>query len=432
MLPGGSTGTAVVPSYAQERRLRHACAPAGGPPGPRAKTIPVVCRPPAPVDTAALDAAVRAFIGRHPALQYQFSWRGGRVGMRWVGHRAGEFRCEVTQRSGLPDDAGAEESFVRQRIDLPFDVLQWPLLRCGVLQSDQPVVYLSMDHLVADGWSTFLAKVEIEALYAEQVSGRPAQLRPPGDFLRYSMAQRRRYADGPALDSQVAAFQQLLGGRPVHPSFPLDHASWTLSAGRYREVHLLDAPSVDSFTRICRAAKTTLFMGILAGYGIAVHESTGHQEAGTLVALHNREEPGVQEAIGWYANMLPLYFPTGPVERFGDVVTAVRAHFTALLGHHQLPLARLLDRLPDGYYNGAGETTPTCFVSFVDARSSTEAGWQRLEAAPAYRVGYGMWFFLKSDGLSMVTASPRLPGESRVLDGFESTLTRVLRTVANR
>jgi hypothetical protein len=383
----------------------------------------VVCRPPGPVDTGALESAVRAFVRRHPALQYQFTASGGRVGLRWVGHRVDEIRCEVTPRPP------AEEPFLRAEIDRPFDVLAWPLLRCGVLQADRPVFHLAIDHLVADGWSTFLAQAEIEALYAQQLSGRPAQLRPPGDYLRYSLAQRRRYADGPALDAQVAAFQRLLDGRPVEPCFPWPGTTGpgttgTATAGRYRRIRLLDPPSAQVFARICLAAKTTLFMGIVAAYGIAVHETTGHRETGVLVAMHNREGR-VQDAIGWYANMLPVYFPTAGVDRFGQVVHQVRANLTAVLEHHELPLARLLDRLPGGGYpDGAGG----CFITLVDGRSGL--AWERVEYAPAYRSGYGMWAYRNGDGLSMVTASPQVHGD--VLDRLESALARVLRTVVDR
>jgi hypothetical protein len=399
-----------------------------------------VCRLPGPVDVAALETAVRALVGRHRALQCRFTWRGDRVALRWAGERVDEIRCAVIDRGELPPGPDAVESFVRSQIDRPFDVGDWPLLRFGVVRGDRPVFYLVMDHLVADGWSAFLAKAEIEALYAMACGGGPVPLPPAGDFFGYSAAQRQGYADGPELDAQVATFQDLLAGRPVHPPFPLDSAAWDLTTARYRRIALLDAAAAQAFVGGCWAARASPFMGVLAAYGVAIREATGRADAGVLVAMHNRDEELVQN-VGWYANMLPLYFPTAGAEQFGDTLREVRRRLMALLKHHELPLSRVLDRMPAAYDDGAGDQVPTCFISFVDVRVATRAvtvagepavEWERIEMAPAYRVGYGLWVVLDDDGLSAVTASPAVHGGDEALDGFESTLVDVLRRVAQR
>jgi hypothetical protein len=432
-----------MPSYAQERRVRAACAPADRRPGPGAKTIPLVCRLPGPVDVGAVEAAVRAFVQRHPALQYQFGWRGERV----VLHRAVEavdgIRCEAVDRAELPSGPAAADEYVRRRIDEPFDVLSWPLLRAGVVRGDEPIFYLSMDHLTSDGWSAFRAKAEIEALYAAALAGCPADLPPPADFIAYSAAQRRRFADGPLLDDQIAAFQELLAGRPVQPTFAVHPGVWDLGTGRYARIQLLDAGATEAFGRACRGARTTLFMGLLAAYGVAVREATGLPETGIMVATHNRDAPEVRDGIGWYANMLPLYFPIAGTERFGDVVHQVRTRLFGLLDHHELPLARVLDCAGSGFYDGAGERIPTCFMSFVDVRTATRdvavahgnaaagTGWERIEVAPAYRTGYGIWALLRDDGLWAVVASPQVHGGDRPLRDFEDTLVEVLHKLAS-
>ncbi len=434
-----AAGVASVPSYAQERRIRKACERGDGRPAPRAKTIPVVCRVPGPVDVAALEAAVRVFVRRHRLLRHRFTARGDRVAVHEVVDRADEIRCTVTRRADLPAQPGAEERFIRDEIDRPFDVLRWPLLRFGLVDSAQPVFYLCMDHLVTDGWSIFLAKAQIEELYGAVLTGRPARLGPAGDFFRHSGAERRRYADGPVLEEQIEAFQQLLGGRPVHPSCPVDGAAWNPGAGRYRRIHLLDPPAAAEFGRICRTAKSTVFMGLLAAYGVAVREATGREQAGVLVAMHNRDEARVRDSVGWYANMLPLYFPTADVTRFTEALRHVRAGLMALLDHHALPLSRIVDCLPADDYAAAGEQLPTCFMSFMDLRTPVRAApagppdpvpvWERVEYPPSYRLGYGMWLLLKDDGLSAMVASPAEHGDGCALERFESTFAHVLHTV---
>lgn len=441
MAPAAMVATAAVPSYAQERRVRVHYATAAATTGPDAKNIPVVCRLPGPVDLGALDAALRAFVARHRALQYRFT-RRGQIGLQHVPDGAGELRCKVTDLAGLPAQPGAEESFIRSEIDRPFDLLGWPLLRAGVVRSDRPAFYLAMDHAVADGWSVFLAKAELEAMYAAELSGRPVLSRPAGDFFRHSAAERRRYAPGPWLDAQLSDWWELLGGRPVHPSFPVGGPGWDLATGRYRRVDLLDRDGAAQFVRTCRLAKTSVFMGVLAAYGVAIREVTGHDETGVLVGLHNRDDPAVHDSVGWHANMLPLYFPTAGIDEFGDALRNVRGRLMPLLDHHELPLPRILDCSPDAYYDGAGERFPTCFISFMDVRGPSRgdsAGggqgdppWARIETAPSYRVGYGIWVFLTDEGMAAVVASPQPRTGAADLEQFESTFADVLGRVVVR
>jgi hypothetical protein len=421
----------AVPSFAQERRVRAVCAAHEHGRTPSGKTIGLVCALPTQADVPALEEAVRAFIGRHPVLRHRFVHRDGDVSLRRVG--PAPVPCTVAERE-LPADIDGVERFVRPLVDRPFEVLGWPLLRFGVVQGDRPVLYLSMDHLVIDGWSITMAMSELEALYQSILSGRPAQLLPPGDFLAFSAGQRRRFASGPALDREVARFHRLLAGRPAHPPFPVDARPWDVAAGRYVRLDLLEAAAAAAFARRCRTERGTVFMGVLAAFGTAIWMSTGRHEAGMLVALHNRATPEEQNSIGWYANMLPLYFPVASVERFGDTLRAVRTGFMALLEHAELPLARVLDSAPDGHYSGVAEQYPTCFVSFSDDRTTSPGqradGWTRISMAPAYRVGYGLWVSLNDEGLQAVVASPQTPAGESALVAFEATLAGVLRRIA--
>ncbi|GAA3728881.1 condensation domain-containing protein [Plantactinospora mayteni] len=426
-----------VPSYAQERRVRTVCAARQHGHQPSGKTLALACVLPERADIAALEEAVAGFVARHSALRYRFRHRDGMVTVRRVTPRP--IRCAVTEAESPPNSVEAVEQLVRAEVDRPFDVLGWPLLRAGVIQSSRPVFHLSMDHLVADGWSLTVAHRDIEALYRAAVTGSPADLPEPGDFAAFATAQRRRYTEGPALDQQVTAVQRLLGGRPVEPAFPVDARPWDLAAGRYVRIDLLDRAEAEAFTRRCRTVRATAFMGVLAAVGTAMHEATGQQEVGMLVAMHNRDTPPVAGSVGWYANMLPLYFPA--TARFDHTLRSTRAALLAAIEHHELPIARVLDTTPAGHYSGAGDQYPLCFVSFSDDRTmgptGTAAGpqgagdgWQRVHLAPAHRLGYGIWISLTDTGLLAVVASPRSLASRDHLAAFETTLADVLRRVA--
>jgi hypothetical protein len=432
----GLSGIAV-PSFAQERRIR--AVRESGAAAPTAKTVPALCRLPDNTDVGALAQAVRAFVQRHRLLQYRFAERGDRVTLHWAGARAAEIGCPITDLAGRVEGGGAPTSepddavrHARGEVDRAFDVLGWPLLRAGVIHDETPLFYLAADHLVSDGWSALLAMKEIGELYAALLDGREAGLPAPGDFLRSSQVERRRYADGQALDQEVESLGKQLCGRPLHPPFPID-AGWDLSRGRYASLALLDADETGRLEMLCKTWRVTVFMAVLAAFGVAARELSGRSVAGVLVAFHNREEPGARDGMGWYSNMLPLYFPTGSAERFADAAREVRARLVGLMPYHELPLARILDCTPQGYHDGIGTEIPTCFMSFGDVRAKMrEARWELLDFPPSYRAGHGLWVSLRETGLSAEVASPGLRSGADQVRAFESRIAEVLRDVVAR
>lgn len=419
------------PSFAQERRIRSVCAGVG-PASSLAKTVPVLCELPEVADPDLLSHVVRTVVRRHPALRHRFVLDG--AGTRQEGIRLepvtaqiADLECEYTEYTECAEYA---ERHVRARVDTAFDVLGWPLLRFGLVDGPRPLLYLCADHLVIDGGSALHATREVERLYYALLTGRADPLPPACDFLAHSAAQRRRYAPGPTRQAQTRGLLKLLDGRPVQPPFPVE-ASWDLARGRYVSFDLLDADQTAGLTELCRTWRVTPFMAVLAAFGVATRELSGAAEAGILVAIHNREEPPARDGIGWYANMLPLYFPAGRQRDFAAAARQVRGSLMELMPYHELPLALLQDAVPggnDGGDDGNGTVRPTCFMSYVDARDDEMAArWRQIDFAPAHRVGHGIWVVRRRGGLRAHVACPHLDlGEGQVAE-FEARIAAVLR-----
>jgi hypothetical protein len=205
---------------------------------------------------------------------------------------------------------------------------------------------------------------------------------------------------------------------------------WDSAQGRHVELEILDAAGSARLAALTREHRATPFMAALAAFGVAARELGDRHEVGILVATHNREEPGLRDSVGWYANMLPLYFPVRAGAPFTDSLLAVRNNLMPLLGSYELPLARVLEDTPAGIYDSVGERFPSCFMSFVDGRSPRDAPprrWEQLDLSPSHRMSYGIWVVQRESGLRAVVASPRSrSGEARLAE-FESRLVATLR-----
>jgi hypothetical protein len=432
-----SAPSAAVASFAQQRRVHALLNDPGGPLTHAAKNVPMAAWVPRTVDVDALTAAIQALVARHPALQYRFVPRRDEVLLRRAVRDAPEIPLTIHDPiPGAEHDPTIIRDAVREAIDVPFDILGWPLLRAGLIPGARSMVYLSFDHTVADGYSTKVAFQELESLYRALVDGRPTDLPPTGDYVAYSANERRRYAGGVELDRSVDEMRSLLRGRPIEPEFPLPVTDWDATRGRYAYPDLVDAEAAGRLADYCRAHRVSPYMVVLAAFGVAAREIADRAEVGVLASVHNRDAANVgTRGIGWYANMLPLYFSTFPVERFDEGIQMLRNRLMAVLSYAELPLARLADRLADSGQEGAGLRTPTCFISFEQARlddPTDPRAWELLELAPTYRMGYGVWAAQDGNGIRAVMASPASRRGEPELSQWEQRLGEVLTTVAGR
>ena len=175
------------------------------------------------LDEAALDAAVRALVGRHEVLRTVYPETGGVAEQRVLapdGPTAAAMGLDV-------GDAGSDaevEALLAAEAARGFDVRSDIPLRARLIRlpsdggQDQWVLHLVMHHIASDGASL--------APLAQDLSARPtpqhSSTRLPLQYADFSTWQRRQLA-GPALEAKVAHWQQALAGIPAELMLPADH-----------------------------------------------------------------------------------------------------------------------------------------------------------------------------------------------------------------
>ena len=128
----------------------------------------------------ALRRAVNAIVQRHEVLRTHFAWVGGEA-VQVIEEQGIVQGIEVEDLRGLPGETleteiqrRAEEEATRS-----FDLERGPLLRVRVLEVEEQesVLFLTMHHIVSDGWSKAILVRELSELYAAYIEGREAQLK---------------------------------------------------------------------------------------------------------------------------------------------------------------------------------------------------------------------------------------------------------------
>lgn len=362
-------------SFAQER-LWFVDASA---PGNPTYNVPLFFRARGPVDPKALSLALEAVVARHEPLRTVFRLDDGRPVQSVLA--AEPVPIEVLDLAGAPDALARAEREARERGRVPFDLEHGPLLRCTLWQGlpDGDAVLLTVHHIAVDGWSLAPLFDDLSRAYEALVDGDPAELPAlPTRYADFAAAEREAEHDpeaARALNGRVAELLRAAPGlhlagradRPAGPDGTRPGAQFTLTV----------VPEVrDGIAVLARSLRATPYVVITAAVQVLLQRWSGRRDflLGTMTA--NRVHAGLEEAVGFFVNTVPLRCRVDPEGSFKDLCVTVRKEAFCSLSYQRVPFDRLTAAV--GAARGAGRT-PLAEVGFV------------YQNAPAPRAGRTGW-----------------------------------------
>jgi amino acid adenylation domain-containing protein len=287
-----------------------------------------------PLDRAALAAALSGVVRRHEALRTRFA------------EVDGEPRQEVLPPApvALPffDISEAElEELGRQQARQRFDLDRGPLLTAALarLGEEEHVLFVTVHHLVFDGWSEGVFWRELSALYTG------AELPEPGlQYADYAVWQRRRL-DGPRLAEQLDGWRERLDGlpplelptdrpRPPRQRFRGGLRGWTLPA-----------PLAGAARDLARREGATPFMALLAGFGATLGVYSGQDDFAVGSPLAGRNASGLEGLVGYFVNMMTLRLDLSGRTGLRGLLARVREESLAAFSQPDVPFDLLVQEL---------------------------------------------------------------------------------------
>jgi glutamate-1-semialdehyde-2,1-aminomutase len=285
-----------------------------------------------------LEAALADVVRRHDILRTTFIAQGDRI--EQVVAAPDEFVLDLVRydaTESAPDDrAGELERLIAEQRRRPFELTRGPLLRFVLVQHSKRewVMLITMHHIVGDAWSLGLLAREFAQLYAARVELRPSPLDAPRvQYANYAERERDRLRGG-ELDRRLQYWKAQLDGAPTALNLPVDRAraerptysSDTLSTSISQE-------TVTALRGLGGASGATLYMTLLAAFGLLLRRLTAQTDilVGSFVA--NRPNAELREVIGLFVNtiVLRLRLDDDPtlatfLERVRDVTLQAYAH----------------------------------------------------------------------------------------------------------
>jgi aspartate racemase len=309
--------------------------------------IPVAWRLKGVLHQALLQQSLDALVVRHEILRTTFPTVNGRP-VQVIG-TAIDTRIPVEDFRFIPAPKREEavEQYLRKKQQEPFDLASGPLFRAKLLRlaEDEHVFFLTMHHIVSDGWSIGIFTRELAALYQAFCNGDSSPLPDlPIQYTDFAHWQRR-WLKGEVLDNQLSYWRQQLKGITVL-QIPTDRPRPAVQTfqGATRKVKL-PLRLCKSLRSLSRQERATLFMTLLAAFQTLLYRYTGQDDivVGSPIANRNRAE--IEGLIGFFVNSLAMRSDLSGNPSFRELLGRVREVALGAYAHQDLPFEKLVEDL---------------------------------------------------------------------------------------
>lgn len=303
-----------------------------------------VCFSSADVDTAALQAAFRDTLSRHPLLSAAV--RETDDGPRLSHGDADGFSVEHVDISDVP--SGRVLNLLKERARRPFDLAGGPLTRLAVLRrsASEAYVLLVVHHLVIDGVSGRLVIDTLFGSYRARVEGRDVPIEVGsasfGEFVvweRGALAGERAESDREFWVRELAG-ADVLTGLPSQAALPPD-------APHVGEVHTSRLPKEQAAAIAAFTASHEISPGIffLAAFLTLLHRYTGSEDLVIGMPVAGRPTEHFDPVVGCFVNTLPVRSRPSTTEEFTSFARRVRSTVLEVLEHGAYPFHRIVGDL---------------------------------------------------------------------------------------
>jgi aspartate racemase len=299
------------------------------------------------VDETVLRRVLAEIVRRHEILRTVFSALDGQPVQRVLATM--DVPLSGIDLRDLPPEAREEaaQRLAGEDASRLFDLTRGPLLRSTLVRLDDEgcVLFLTMHHIVTDGWSMDLLMQEIAVLYEAFAKGEASPLPElPIQYADFAVWQRQTVTET-VLAGQLEYWQRQLAGY-TNLELPTDHPRPPVSSYRGGFQTATTPPGVaDGLRRICRQEGATLFMGLLAAFQVLLMRYSGQHDIVVGTPIANRSRRDVAPLVGFFVNTLVMRVRLAADRSFCELLREVRETALVAYANQDLPFEKLVEAL---------------------------------------------------------------------------------------
>jgi len=305
--------------------------------------IPLRCA----VDENVWARVLSEIIRRHEILRTTFHSQGGQPVQRVLPLLEVPLRSVDLRQLPIEQREDAAQNFCDEDARRPFDLTQGPLLRVTLarLDDEASICYITMHHIVTDGWSMDVLTHEIAVLYDAFACDQPTPLPElPIQYADFAVWQRQAHAQA-ELERQLAYWRtQLQGYRDLE--VPTDYPRPPVSTYRGGFQSMATAPAiVEGLRRLSQKEGATLFMTLLAAFQVLMMRYSGQDDVVVGTPIANRTHPELEPLIGFFVNTLVIRGRLAGRPTFREFLRTTRETALSAYSNQDLPFERVVEEL---------------------------------------------------------------------------------------
>ncbi|WP_321892783.1 non-ribosomal peptide synthetase/type I polyketide synthase [Paraburkholderia tropica] len=273
------------------------------------------------LNEAAFERAFAATVARHDALRAHFS----RVGDTMFADADARVPLEQIDLSTQADAHAQLAALVDAEAREVFDLTRAPLARAALvrLEANKWAFVFTAHHIICDGWSINIILRDLQALYAAEVSGTPAELDEVQSFLAFAKAQDEAGVDQDTRDfwmnlHREGAPQLDLPGDRARPEVKSFNGAST--------TRLLSADLLKQVKTTASKQGCSLFAALFGAAQVLFGRLAGRDDVVIAAPMAGQSQAGEALLAGHCVNFLPLRVKFDGAQSFATHMKAVRDH----------------------------------------------------------------------------------------------------------
>ncbi|MRX70538.1 amino acid adenylation domain-containing protein, partial [Flavobacterium resistens] len=317
--------------------------------GSLAYNMPAAVRFTGTVDYDKFEEAFRLLIKRHEILRTSFKVdKQGEVRQWIVPIEKVDFI--VVQKDFSKQKKNQEQivaNYLQELNSIAFDLEHTPVRASMIkLKEKEHVFFLSLHHIIGDGWSIELLISEVEKIYNSLVEGKEAQL--PVLSIQYKDYAVWQNSEGQKQKQQVSEvywLEQFEGELPVInlPSFKARPLVKTYNGDTIS--YQFSKEFLNKLKDFSKKQDVTLFMTLMAGVNALLHRYTSQDDIIIGTPIAGREHPDLENQLGLYLNTVAIRTQFRENESFQDLVQQEKETLLGAYEHQGYPFDELVGKL---------------------------------------------------------------------------------------
>ncbi|GAA4271400.1 amino acid adenylation domain-containing protein [Aquimarina gracilis] len=301
------------------------------------------------LDVNALKKAFNYVVNRHEVLRTVFTTSEDGIVQQCILPESNfEETLSFKDFSKLSSAYDEVEDYIKEKLSITYDLSRGPLFNASIIQVNEAefVFFLSMHHIISDGWSMEVLTSELVECYLQLESGKiPSLPNLPIQFKDYTAWLAKKHSSTLGISSEEYWINNFKGELPVLqlPSFKNRPLEKTYSG---KDVSYTFSEEVlAKLKSFSKQHHVTLFMTLMAAVKALLCKYTNQKDIIVGTPIAGREHPDLEQQIGLYINTLAIRTQIATGNSFLDVLRQEKQKVLEAFVHQEYPFDKLIEKL---------------------------------------------------------------------------------------